>query len=776
MKVLRKKCNDMEDELDDEVEAKEEALAAKAELDEELARLRDEIRSEMEGQQLADVVGGQGKEVLERLQRSFDEERQRTAALEEQHQAASQASRDAAQKLEDLSASRSADRELAAKKEEELQQAEVAAKAAEEKEREVQASLDEERAEGERAEAQRAELRTHLEAARERFQAAEAAQADLSARLEKLEADHRDLESREAAASEERSKQKEFLQQALEEKREQVAGLLSARDELNDAQQRIEARFREVSAAPDASRSRLAVIEEEFEFAKESSKGMTAQAAQAEHELQEARQASEWADKACSDVGAELTSAQERMEEAERRRDDLEARGSDAAQSLKDREAAVMAQIETQAEPLQKAFNEAYEQRMNLHGGVTDLRTTRHHLEEQLRVLTESQDKLQSQVSQVQEKMHAAQEAEATGRSQAEVAEEALGQEQQSVAVSGKLEQELRGRLEEVSQHRDLREHFDVQERIRAEEEEKFQGLLRDLAAEREDRGSESIRDRSQEFARRIDELGSEGQNARGTTATLEQDVDGLHRQRMADMSEHQEFRDQCERLHTEMARAADETERHSAELEAERRRQVEQEEAHAALEADLERLRFELEDGAGNRERTEEELAATVQARDEERRRVEDLQDRFAAVQPEHEALFARYSEVIEQFDISQGEKWKLAAEADKLRMSIAKHQGEADEARRQQVSAEAAPPTQVAVSDVLISVRLEGATAPLELKPWDTNFDSVVSEWLAAERKTAELQVVLVRYLHHLEDTAETFPVKAEAKLHEVREQFAY
>merc|ERR1711971_215269 len=143
--------------------------------------------------------------------------------------------------------------------------------------------------------------------------------------------------------------------------------------------------------------------------------------------------------------------------------------------------------------------------------------------------------------------------------------------------------------------------------------------------------------------------------------------------------------------------------------------------------------------------------------------------------VQPEHEDLFARYVEIVERIDGMKGEQKRLARESAALQHAIRGKEEEAARVQRQQEEAKSSIPSQIAVSDVLISVDIEGSSAPLQLRPWDTNFDKVVSEWLAVEHQAAELKNSLVLYLRHLEDTAETFPVRAEGKLEEIRDQFA-
>jgi len=99
-------------------------------------------------------------------------------------------------------------------------------------------------------------------------------------------------------------------------------------------------------------------------------------------------------------------------------------------------------------------------------------------------------------------------------------------------------------------------------------------------------------------------------------------------------------------------------------------------------------------------------------------------------------------------------------------------------DEVAKERAERESAPPpgpTQLSVSDVLISIAFEGVPTPLEVKPWDTNLEDVATQWLGATQRSLKLKESIVRYLKHLEDTSESFPVRLETKLVEVHEQFA-
>lgn len=73
-----------------------------------------------------------------------------------------------------------------------------------------------------------------------------------------------------------------------------------------------------------------------------------------------------------------------------------------------------------------------------------------------------------------------------------------------------------------------------------------------------------------------------------------------------------------------------------------------------------------------------------------------------------------------------------------------------------------------------MLISIAFDGVSQPLEMKPLDVNHGEVVEKWLADTQRSMKLKDSLTRYLRHLEETSSTFPVKIEAKLLDVSEEF--
>merc|ERR1719198_1248876 len=126
--------------------------------------------------------------------------------------------------------------------------------------------------------------------------------------------------------------------------------------------------------------------------------------------------------------------------------------------------------------------------------------------------------------------------------------------------------------------------------------------------------------------------------------------------------------------------------------------------------------------------------------------------------VRPMQENLHARYASAAEQLEALLTLKEEVVLEQEKLKKSVQQEHIEAEKAKRDREEAlralEEAGPAQLSKSDVLISVSFEGVKEPLELQPWDTNFEAVVKRWLEAVQRSSKLQPSLVRYLTHLED----------------------
>lgn len=229
------------------------------------------------------------------------------------------------------------------------------------------------------------------------------------------------------------------------------------------------------------------------------------------------------------------------------------------------------------------------------------------------------------------------------------------------------------------------------------------------------------------------------------------------------------------------MAEAKRRTAELNENLEAERRARASDTANREHLQVQLERLHSELQGKNDATSRMQAEIARITEAFRLERQRSQEMQDNLDAVKPMHEELFTRYSSAVEQLDSLKSEKEavrkdaeRLSAEHQQLSRALEEERQRSIQALQELQVAEAAS-SQLTVNDVLISITFDDTPAPLELKPWDTNFEDVVMSWLLSVKRSEKLKQSLVRYLKHLEETCEAFPVRKKANLLEVHEEFA-
>lgn len=172
--------------------------------------------------------------------------------------------------------------------------------------------------------------------------------------------------------------------------------------------------------------------------------------------------------------------------------------------------------------------------------------------------------------------------------------------------------------------------------------------------------------------------------------------------------------------------------------------------------------------------------LLTTAKAeREAEARRAAEFQVNLDAVKPAQQELENKCVAAMEQLDALRCVNEEIVLEKGRLQAVLAQEQEAAEQARRDheetKKALESAGPSKLSVGDALISVAFHGVSQPLVMMPWDGDLEAVVSNWLAVAQRSARLQSSLVRYLTHLEETASTFPVRVEASLMDVDEEFA-
>jgi len=265
--------------------------------------------------------------------------------------------------------------------------------------------------------------------------------------------------------------------------------------------------------------------------------------------------------------------------------------------------------------------------------------------------------------------------------------------------------------------------------------------------------------------------LGNSQQELHAVASNLQQQLEAERRGRESDRHKLEEWGEEIKRARDHHRKMGEDL---AGELEAERQSRVAEvgtlNQHQAAAVSHAEKFSAELEAKVHAHNSVLAELGQASQAHMSERQRAEELKAHVDAVTQAHEDLFARYSQAALQIDSLKSEGEVAGRERDELRASL-------QEAATEREARESAPPpgpTQLSVSDVLISIAFEGVPQPLEMRPWDTNLEDVVVRWLGATQRSSMLKDSLVKYLKHLEDTSEQFPVRNTAKLVEVHEEF--
>lgn len=99
-------------------------------------------------------------------------------------------------------------------------------------------------------------------------------------------------------------------------------------------------------------------------------------------------------------------------------------------------------------------------------------------------------------------------------------------------------------------------------------------------------------------------------------------------------------------------------------------------------------------------------------------------MQEQLAAYVGTHQELFARFQAAVEDLDSEKQLTKAMTLEREQLSHALAEERERAAQAR-QELLEKPQGPAQLAVSDVLISVSFKEAEQPLEVRPWDTDFE---------------------------------------------------
>lgn len=832
VKALRTKCNNLEDELDAEEEARDTALAYNRELEEGLAALRAELEAEREaarslaepGAEAGGEDGGSGAEKeaalrseVEALQETLADARDEGKKLEDRlHEITASAEvlqgelskveedlDDEAKHLEMIQGKLAAQREALASREREAVKSKADSEAALAEAREKLRSVEEELA---KAEQEHTELSTSWTTAQQQAEEAALARDTLKADVTTMDRDHK---AREAALECGRNDHIDNLQKALSEEEARLTELQQNGQQFEAMRQRLEKLLAEAAASQDVLLEKLSKVRGELYTASEAVHEASKAASQADRALAEEMKLEVQRREALVKVSAERDAALDRLQEAELAKDSLESKVAAFAQGLKPSEAALAVEHDAHIAALQAKVLQERNLLTQLELTHNELKGTNSDIEERLRQSTALIESLQVEVSKAEDAHTAAKTAggdkrEQAGRMRLELAD-ASKHRQQACKEHGELasdhedalrrmQEAERSKAREGEQNITLTEQLEAERRMRAAEAESYSGLQRQhdghvtardehqqradalcdqLEAERRSRMSAA--DRRHALQRRHDELSREWGRQQRRVADLSEEVQAERNRRAENAASHSE----CKGLHDQISDEHLTVENLAAslveELESEKQFSASEAEHLEELQAECERLFTEEKACAEMHARTKAEIERIAEAHVQERQFASELHMRLEAIQPIHENLCTRYSAAVEQIENLRGERDRVTLEKESLCTSLEEEVAEAERLRRAREEAEPPGPTQLSVSDVLISVAFEGVKAPLELKPWDTNLEDVVTEWISAVQIKPHLKESILRYLKHLEESTCAFPVHAYAKLLEVHEQFA-
>lgn len=807
LKALRKKCSDIEDALDDEEAARDEALAAGGVLRAELEAATAELEAERElvaGNGASLVEGLRGKLAgaerdSEELDRQFDELRVHSATARAEAEGRRAGAIECAEESEGLRASVLAAVSSAAAATAEAEDAEAAAAGAN-------------AARGPGADAL-AKAEVAAASAGGRLQELAAAECRLRDRAEALSTEEqqmRELSRMEAVQAEALLSAEAAGEQKREERwqSEEAEAAFEARN--------LAARVKEAEIHAQRVREKAGYSEEELALARSVLADVALRADEAGRGLVEADRRLADGATVGEAFASEVEDARRRLLQAEAAREARNHELSEAHEELQAEHQVCMADIskalapaEAGAEQARRELASAEQQAESTAAGHREAQGKRQSASatlERARLAFRLADEA-CQAGTREEERVAADSVEATQRleevsassDQARAACEAFRRrhtefEGDSVLAVGRLDElrqlhrstglELESDLEELEIARGKAQLLEGQrdalqaalaaQQTALEQTEAELQVERSAAAASAEGGAE---DDCAELGLRIEALGAAAGGERAAADAAESALSELRSERVSLEAAQAELHSRCQEAHRRASQASATVQRcrtaaqaEGATLESTGRRFVDLE---AAASEGQERLGDAEEANA----RAGAELSEAAAELERQLRHSDGLQEMCDRVAPEHMDLCARYSEVREQIDQMRGERGRLANDSDQLRASIERAQGEVAEALQQKAAVESAPPTQLSVSNFLIRVDVEGAATPLMMRPWETRRDlpRVVDAWLESEGKAPHLQHCLVRYLRHLDDTAESFPLVVAVSLQHVHEEFS-
>lgn len=833
VKVLRQKCDDLEDKLDAEVEARDAALAAQTELEEEVDKLKQELEASREGNEKVgetgasevEGTGGGGesseqaaefKAEVKQMQVSLADAQQQKKSIEERIREATASTEALEEEVSNAEAELADERKhlvrvrgnLSVESDRALENTQEAEGQKSERESKLAATrqtLEEKQGELSKIEQERSKFLVSRDEALDRTRVAEEAKRSLEAKLADTE---QDMARRESALAEDGDSRLASLQKALAEEQERGIDLQRMQQELEATKLELQEQFNDAKASSKDLQERRNKVEGELRTAEAAGEKIRSLADKADKELAEEQRQEEQLQQECLTLSNDRDTALERMQGAEEEKGTLEIRLNAVEQIWSQRMASLSSSNNENITDLQKALAKEKEVSEQLQITQQELDATRRSLEGQLSEVTSSMAAMQEEVAQVQqayqdskaatdasgermvqanvelkqerERLESAQE-ECTQLSserdgaleQAKEIEQAKDSEgQQNTTLIAQLEAEQQARAAKAKKHRELQQLHDEHLLEGDDERQRADALVVELEESRRSRkaNADSLRELQDRHCGLVQAREQEQQRIGKLTGALEEE-----RQRHAALDVSQA---QCQDRHSELSQMHSEQEQQVAALmeEFETQQQLRATEAQKryGLHAECEKLAWDLKGHTDAQARSRLELERLREHHSVEKQRADEFYTMLDASQPMHEALAAKYSSAVKQIEHLRNEKEKVTLEKEHLCRSLEEERAEAERARREREEAEPPGPAQLSVSDVLISVTFEGVAVPLQLKPMDTNLEDVVSVWFATVKIKLHLKESVLRYLRHLEETTQVFPVHLEAKLLDVYEEF--
>lgn len=416
------------------------------------------------------------------------------------------------------------------------------------------------------------------------------------------------------------------------------------------------------------------------------------------------------------------------------------------------------------------------------------LRNKLSDLEDELDTAHEAQAELEKQVGQLKSDLEAKEEKLQSALTEAKDASERCAS---SEARLQKLS-EAQDAPAEASSPPDSADQSEEVARLRAELQELQRSLkTSQMETKKLEEELKTAEQQQKEEKKRAEGLTSEIQQLqRSQQETAQAEAQKLKAVEAEHRNECQRLQQLCQELESDRDTALERMQRAEETLKQQMQQFQEFSKKNAAeARAGAEAMGKELEARNARIAQQQAELQRQAQAMAEEQRKAQELQEQLTAYVGTHQELFTRFQSAVEQLDSKKELSKAVALEREELRRHrdevlealkkerdrAEKEHQDAEQARQDLANAEPPGPAQLAVSDVLISVSFKEVERPLQVKPWDTNFEEVVGAWLHAVQRSEQLQSSLVRYLKHLEETSTAYPLHQDAKLLEVHEQFA-